>query len=171
MNSRRQRAATPLFVLPTGGGLGYGGFTLDNVSRRYFLDHLEDIPDALTRASALVVLWEEVLDSRVSPAEFLSVGHPRPSRRERRAERAVHARPPRPRFIGRLCRKSNALKQASALESSVARWLSRAPNISQKSAWFSAFRNIAQTPAGVEWLRRVWNREEKIEGLPLVEAR
>ncbi len=62
------------------------------------------------------------------------------------------------------------IKQASALESLLRDGLLRAPNVSQKSAWFSAFRNIAQTPAGVEWLRRVWNREEKIEGLPLVEA-
>jgi aminopeptidase N len=62
------------------------------------------------------------------------------------------------------------MKQTSVLESLLRDGLSRAPNVSQKSAWFSAFRNIAQTSAGVEWLRRVWGREEKIEGLPLVEA-
>jgi aminopeptidase N len=62
----------PLYVLPNGQGLGYGGFTLDPVSRRYLLDHLEDIPDDLTRASALVVLWDELLNAHISPGEFLA---------------------------------------------------------------------------------------------------
>jgi aminopeptidase N len=47
--------------------------------------------------------------------------------------------------------------------------LARASTTSRKSAWFSAFRSVAQTRAGVEWLARLWGREEKIEGLPLVE--
>src|SRR5688500_19862981 len=44
----------PLYVLPNGGGLGYGLFILDDASRDYLLGHIEEIPDALTRGSA----WE-----------------------------------------------------------------------------------------------------------------
>ena len=58
----------PRFVLPTGAGVGYGGFTLDPASREYLLRHLPDIPDALTRGSATVTLWEEMLDGRARAA-------------------------------------------------------------------------------------------------------
>ena len=43
----------PHFVLPTGGGLGYGLFILDEGSRDYLLRHIEDIQDALTRGSRM----------------------------------------------------------------------------------------------------------------------
>jgi hypothetical protein len=43
-----------LYILPNGGGLGYGAFLLEMGTRRYLLEHLEDIPDALTRGSAWV---------------------------------------------------------------------------------------------------------------------
>ena len=33
----------PRFVLPTGGGIGYGGFALDATSRAYLLAHLAEI--------------------------------------------------------------------------------------------------------------------------------
>ena len=65
----RRRASS----LPTGGGLGYGGFVLDPATRAYLLTHLPDIPDALTRGSALVTLWEDMLDGRPRPADVVDV--------------------------------------------------------------------------------------------------
>jgi aminopeptidase N len=38
-----------------------------------------------------------------------------------------------------------------------------------KSAWFSALRDTAQTPATLEWLERVWRQTEKVPGLVLAE--
>ena len=37
----------PLYVLPNGGGLGYGMFVLDDQTRRYLAGSIENIPDAL----------------------------------------------------------------------------------------------------------------------------
>ena len=61
----------PRFVLPTGGGIGYGGFALDPASRAYLLEHVSDISDALTRGAAYVTLWEEMLDGRVKPGDLV----------------------------------------------------------------------------------------------------
>src|SRR5262249_6809990 len=47
----------PAFVLPSGGGLGYGEFHLDPASREWLAEHLPDIEDALTRGSAWVTMW------------------------------------------------------------------------------------------------------------------
>ena len=55
----------PLFVLPSGAGLGYGLFILDPASRDYLLQHIEAIADPLTRGSAWVTLWENMLESHV----------------------------------------------------------------------------------------------------------
>src|SRR5262245_31754047 len=64
----------PKFVLPTGGGLAYGGFVLDDASRTFLLEHVPDIPDALTRGAAWVTLWDEMLDRRIRPSDLLELG-------------------------------------------------------------------------------------------------
>ena len=37
-------------------------------SRRYLLEHIEDVPDALTRGAAWVTLWDNLLEARVDAA-------------------------------------------------------------------------------------------------------
>ena len=55
-------------MLPTGGGIAYGGFEIDHDHARLscFITSRE-IPDALTRGSAMVTLWEDMLDGRAKP--------------------------------------------------------------------------------------------------------
>src|SRR5678816_2101832 len=48
----------PLYVLPSSDGVGYGLFLLDDGSRDYLLAHIEDVPDALTRGTAWVTMWD-----------------------------------------------------------------------------------------------------------------
>ena len=67
------RMARPLYILPNGSGLGYGLFILDETSRQYLLQHLEDIPDPLTRGSAWVTLWDNLLESQFTPGQFLDL--------------------------------------------------------------------------------------------------
>ena len=59
----------PLYVLPNGGGLGYGYFELDAASRRYLVEHVEDIGDPLTRGSAWVTLWDNMLEGGIAPGD------------------------------------------------------------------------------------------------------
>jgi aminopeptidase N len=159
----------PLFVLPNGRGLGYGGFTLDSVSRRYLLNHLEDIPDDLTRASALVVLWDEVLNTRIAPAEFMSFAV-RVLLKETNEQNLQYLLGAMAEAYWRFLPQEQRLARIPGLEALLREGIARASTTSQKSAWFWAFRSVVQTKAGVEWLSRLWSREEKIDGLPLVEA-
>ncbi len=62
------------FVLPTGGGLAYGGVTLDDRSRAYLLQHVAELEDPVARGAAWVTLWEELLDGRVQPQAFVDAG-------------------------------------------------------------------------------------------------
>jgi len=73
----------PLYALPNGGGLGYGMFVLDDDTRRYLAAHLEDIPDALTRGSAWVDLWENALEAPRTGSGFLDLAaHALPKERD-----------------------------------------------------------------------------------------
>ena len=61
----------PNYVLPAGGGLGYGLFILDEGSRDYLLRHVDEVKDPLTRGAAWVTLWDNLQASRVNPLQLL----------------------------------------------------------------------------------------------------
>jgi aminopeptidase N len=158
----------PRYVLPNGGGIAYGGVVLDPMTRQYLLQHLADIPDALTRGSALVALWEDMLDGRTRSADIVA---------------ALMAAVPRERDELNVQRMLSYLQQgywtfvppsgrealAPSLERTLRDGLSAAPTPSLKSAWFSALRDTALTPATLEWLERVWRKTESVPGLTLAE--
>ena len=77
----------PLYVLPNGDGLGYGLFVLDAASRTYLLAHVEEIPDALTRGSAWVTLWDNLLEAPRAARRVRRRGAARAAARDGRAER------------------------------------------------------------------------------------
>src|SRR5205814_2247172 len=63
----------PLFILPNGGGIGYGEFHLDRATLSWLTQRLPEVPDDLTRGSAWVTLWDAVLDSEIPAARFLDL--------------------------------------------------------------------------------------------------
>jgi aminopeptidase N len=158
----------PEYVLPNGGGLGYGLFLLDDATKHYLLTHLEDIPDALTRGSAWVDVWENLLEARITPAEFVDlVTRALPKEAdEQNTERVLQ-------YLGhafwQFLPPEERGRRAAELESRLRAGIARAGATSAKSAWFAAYRDTALTPDGLAWLERIWRREERIEGLPLAE--
>jgi aminopeptidase N len=158
----------PEYVLPNGGGLGYGLFKLDAASRRYLLGHIEEIADPLTRGSAWVALQELLLEGEVKPAEFLDA-----------AARAVKREPDEQntqRILSSMTRAfwhelpaAQRTGRVTGLEALFRAGLSSAPTASRKAAWFNALREVALTRESLGWIERVWRREEKIEGLTFAE--
>jgi len=158
----------PSFVLPTGGGVGYGAFALDAASQSWLLAHLPDIPDPLTRGAATITLWESMLDRRVTAdamAELLvrSVAVERDEQNVQRMlnylERAYW------KFMGTRARATFAPRLEQVLRAG----LTAASTSSLKSAWFSGLRDMAVTPATLQFLERVWRKEEAVPGLVLAE--
>jgi aminopeptidase N len=159
----------PLYVLAGGAGLGYGLFILDDASRQYLLDHLADIPDPLTRGSAWVTLWDNLVEGRVETGRFLDLVV-RALPRERDEQNVQRVLAYTARAFWRDVPSGERLTRAAALEPMLRAGIDRAATSSLKSAWFSAFRDIALTPDGVRWIERIWRREEKIPGLTLAET-
>jgi aminopeptidase N len=159
----------PLYVLPGGGGLGYGLFVLDGASRAYLLDRLEQIPDALTRGVAWVTLWENMLEAHVTPAAFVDLAV-RALPREADEQNRQRALSYLVRAFWRHLPARDRERRAPAIEAMLRAGLRGATTSSQKSAWFNAYRDVVRTPAGVAWLERVWRREEKVDGLTFAET-
>ena len=164
-----ESAPEPLFVLPNGAGLGYGLFILDTASREYLLEHIEAIADPLTRGSAWVTLWDNVLESHVDAGAFLDA-----------AERALVAEVDEQNIQRVLTYITRAFwahldadertRRAPALEAMLWAGVGRAPGRSEKAAWFAAFRDVAVTPASLASIEALWRRDDQIEGLPLGET-
>ena len=159
----------PRFVLPNGGGLGYGGFELDADSRRALLSSLPAVPDALTRGSAWVALWDEVLERRVAPPNFIQLG----LRALPRETDELNVQ----RVLGYLTSAFWTLLPEDArrdlapkLEAALREGLARSQTTSLKAAYFSALRRTAFTAPTVEFLERIWRRQERVPGLPLSET-
>jgi aminopeptidase N len=159
----------PLYVLPNGEGWAYGGFELDAISLAYLSKSLPSLPDALTRGSAWVTLWDALLDGAVAPATFMDLAAtalPKEADEQLTARVLGYASDAWWHFLA----QGERANRAPALEKLLRTGLARAATASQKAAWFGALRTVAVTPATVGWLRRVWAKTETVQGLPLAEA-
>jgi aminopeptidase N len=164
----------PRFVLPSGEGIGYGGFELDLASVAYLTTSLPEISDPLTRGAAWITLWEQMLDSPSPPAGRtpasgivnLALRALPLEADEQNIQRILgYARHAYWTFLS-----SDARAQVSPrLEQVLRDGLAAAPTSSLKSVWFSALRDIAQTEATLAWLERVWRKTENVPGLTLAE--
>ena len=156
------------YVLPTGGGIGYGDFVLDPASRAYLTAHLADVADPVTRGAALVTLWEEMLDGRVSSAalfQTLMAALPREADELSVQRMLSYAQQAFWKFLP----DDERSRQAAGFERLLRDGLDRATTQSLKSAWFNALRDTASTEDTLRWLERVWRRTEQVPGLTLAE--
>jgi aminopeptidase N len=158
----------PQFALPAGGGLGYGLFILDEGSRDYLLNHIEDIPDALTRGAAWVTLWDNLQASRVGAPQLLETAI-RALPREGDEQNAQRVLSYVARVFWRFMPPDDRAARGPGLEAALRAGLERGRSQSEKAAWFNAYRDIVLTSDGVAWLTRVWRREQQVPGLRLAE--
>jgi aminopeptidase N len=160
---------SPLFVLPNGGGIGYGLFLLDKESRAYLLANVERLSDALTRGSAWVTLWDNMLEGAVDPLVFLdSAMRALPKETdEQNVQRllgyVVHA-------FWKFLPPETRTTRGPALESLLRHGIQTGRTEGEKAAWFNAYRDTVMSRDGLEWLARVWRREATISGLTFAET-
>jgi aminopeptidase N len=158
-----------LWVLPTARGLGYGDFVLDSGNLAAIGAALPRMTDPLTRGSALVTLWESMLEGRLEPArmqDVLTAALPSESDELNTSQLLEYTRA----LFWRYTAADDRPGASPKLEGLLKAGLDRAKTTSQKSAWFGTLRSVATTSETLGWLERVWRREIKIPGLPLSEA-
>ncbi|HYU79870.1 MAG TPA: M1 family aminopeptidase, partial [Vicinamibacterales bacterium] len=159
----------PLYVLPNGGGWAYGAFALDPASLTYLSTALPDIADPLTRGAAWVTLWDNMLDHAFPASRFVDLATnalPRETDEQLTSRTLGYLRAAWWRFLQPAERETRLV----TLETLLKKGLDTATTTSQKSAWFSALRDVSLTKETLAWLQRVWEQKEPVPGLPLAEA-
>jgi aminopeptidase N len=158
----------PRFVLSSGGGVGYAAFALDPTSLDYLLAHLPDIDDPLTRGAAWITLWEQMLDRRTSASAIVELALralPRETDEQNVQRILGYARQAYWMFLSEVDRR----RVSPRIEQVLTAGLAAAPTPSLKSAWFAAFRDVAESEGAVSRLERVWRKTEQVPGLTLAE--
>ncbi len=159
----------PRYVLPNGEGTGYGLFKLDDMSKQFFLGHLPDVGDGLTRGTAWITLWDDVLEGGTPPPAILELAlRALPEEREElNVDRILgYAQ----EAVWRYLSDADCAAIAARLEDVLRAGMRNASGTSLKSAYFGAFRRTVTTSAGVAYLERVWRRQEAIPGLTFAET-
>jgi aminopeptidase N len=159
----------PQVILPNGGGLAYGRFEIDSLSRTYLLAKLPEVDDPLTRGSAWVTLWDALLEGQIAAAAFVDLAlRALPRETDELTVQRVLG------YLGSAVWRYLPERARTAIAPDVERvireGLDRATTPSQKGAWFQALRGIALTPDTLAWLERVWRKQETIAGLTLAES-
>jgi aminopeptidase N len=132
------------------------------------MTNLSDISDPLTRGSAWVTLWDELLNGHVPPDAFLDLtlrSLPRENDEQLTSRVLGYASNTWWRFLDQPQRATRVARFESLLREG----LGQANTPSQKASWFGTLRNIALTPGTIAWLRQVWEKKETVTGLPLAE--
>jgi aminopeptidase N len=161
-------AAKPQFVLPTGGGLGYGDFTLDDATRSFLLQHLPEFKDPLNRGAAWVTLWEEMLDRRVPATDFVSSAMTAMATEDTEQNIQLLVGYVNSAFWTFLT-DAQRKDVGPTLEQVLRSGIDRAKSSTTKATYFSGFRSIVTTPDGVTFLEQVWRHQQVIPGLKLAE--
>jgi len=166
---REVRGLPATFVLANGGGIAYGEVHLDPASREWLLSNLPSIDDELTRGGAWVTLWDAMVTADVKPAEFVALAmRALPvEKNELNVTRVLS-------YLRDACWRYSSpaarAELAPRLEPILRAGLGAASGSTLKSVWFSALRDVAQTPATIDWLTRVWRQQEAVPGLTLSET-
>jgi aminopeptidase N len=155
----------PRWVLPVGG---YGLFDLDPSTLEYISRSLVRIDDPVIRATALVDLWEAMLEGKIAAGRVIDdvlLALTQESHELLVQQMLDDVRVAFWRFTA----ADDRPIVAPRIEAALRQGLSRASSTSARAAWFDAFRRTAITPGSVEWLTDVWQRKTAIPGLPLSE--
>lgn len=158
----------PRWVLPTGGGLGYGDFVLPSEMLERLASDLAVIQDPLTRGAALVTLWESMLEGRLGAGtlrEALLRSVPVEKDELNLARELGYLQT----IFWRFTKPAERPAAAAQLEPVLRAGLDRATTTSLKSVWFSAIKNTALSTNTVAWLTSVWRKDIVITGLPFSE--
>ena len=159
----------PRYILPNGEGVGYGLFKLDPTTKQFLLDRLPEVGDGLTRGTAWVTLWDDMLE-RGTPAERLFDLAMRALLQEQEELNVARMLNDSAELFWRYLPADQRPRSASRLEETLRAGITRSSTTSMKAAYFTAFRRTVTSPQGLAFLERIWREQEHIQGLTFAET-
>ena len=162
-------AGNAAFVLPNGTGVEYGGFVLDPASLEYLTANVTRLETPLLRGATWVTLWDQVLEGALSPERFMTAAVDALAVEENEL------------ILGRVLGYLGSTYWDLLTEEDRARW---APDVEEvlwvqvesdrartaRASFYGSYRGLAMTDPAVARLRRLWDGDESVPGLPLSES-
>jgi aminopeptidase N len=158
----------PDYILPNGSGVEYGLFRLDPASLAFLSERLPEVTDPLLRGTGWVTLWDAVLegDLAVRPFFELLLRGVRTEPEEQNLQRILGMLD---RTLWGLVPEGERAERAAEAEAAIRERLITAGGGSVATATFRAFRGIALSAEGIDWLRRIQAGAETVPGVTLGE--
>ena len=160
--------ARPNFVLPNATGVEYGHFRLDPGSVDFLMSNLPDLENPLTRGIAWVTLWDGVLEGDIAPTawfELLMKGLTTETV-EQNTQRILA-------YLGTtfwtLLDDDRRREAAPRVEAALWSAFEDAATPTLKAAHFRTWRRVVLSDAGLDRMRRIWEQQEDVPGVPLSE--
>ncbi|MCH8957033.1 hypothetical protein IIA28_17195 [candidate division KSB1 bacterium] len=158
----------PDFVLANGSGSGYGYFETDDASRDFLLKHVYEIDDSLVRGIAWVTLWEEMLNSRMTPIEFINTAMTALNY-ETDAQNIPRILSYLETAFWKFHKSSDRERLAPEFEALLWQLMKKPPDSNVQANYFRTFRSIALSNDGISKLLEIWKKELTIPGLEIGE--
>jgi aminopeptidase N len=155
----------PDWVLPTGAGIEYGLFVLDDASLEALVAGLPGLDPPLVRGAGWLVARDAMLEGRVPPSRMLDLAL-EGLERETEEQLAQLLLGLVGDIFWRLLPDDVRAARAEEVERALWRGIERARAPTLKAAYLGGWRNVAVTPGALERMRRLWDGSESVPGLP-----
>jgi len=160
------KAAT--FVVCNSKGYGYGYFTMGPLTKKHWLERMQEFDDPVLIGVGWLNLWEGFLHQRIDKDDLLKsilsnlTTEPDPLLQQYLLGRLQT-------LYWKFYTPETRLEKADTVELVLWSRIELLSDKKLKSAYLKAFRSIVLTDEGVKKLYNLWNKELKAEGLSLSE--
>ena len=162
--------AVPEYIIPNGKGNAYGFFKMDAKTKKFLLKDIHKVKDDLQRGVAWINLYENLREGEISGKDFLLAAEEQLSIEKNTLilSRILSYL----KSVYWLHISADERKQfGSHLEESLWIRLSEEKDMGNKSSLYTTLSNIAESPAHLEQLYKVWKEEIAIGGFSLSESK
>jgi len=160
----------PNYIIPNGAGNAYGFFKLDENSKKYLLQNMNQIQNDLIRGIAWINLYENLREGYLDANDFVTAleKHLATETNTLVLERMLSYLP----YSYWLDLTPNERKQInSKLEQSLWLQISKENDMGRKSSLFSCLNSISESSSTLNQLFHIWEDKIALGGLKLSEAK
>jgi aminopeptidase N len=156
------------FIVCNSAGYGYGYFTMGPLTKKRWLERMQEFDDPVLRGVGWINLWEGFLHQRIDKKDLL---------KSILQNLATEPNPLIQQYLlGRLnvlywkfLAADSRIAEAKGVEDVLWQRIENLTDNKQKSAYLNTYRSSALTDAGVEKLYKMWQKELVVDGVNLSE--
>lgn len=156
------------FIMCNSDGYGYGYFALGPLTKKRWLEHIEDFEDPVHRGIGWISLYEATVRRAVSTEDYLkTLVRNLPLEKDPLIQQYMLNT--LQTIYWKLITPEDRTNNASGLENLVWNQLQNMNDNKLKRSYFNAYKSIALSESGVKKLYDIWNKDMEIDGLTISE--